>query len=169
MKKVYIASGCFWGVQHFFKQVKGIVEANSGYAQSNIKNPSYRDLIKGRSSAVEAVEVIYDEREITLTKILQLFFRIVDPFSLNRQGYDIGIQYRSGIYVLSEDELAFVQDFFLQKENEFQKEIVVEAQMLENFTLAENYHQDYLLHNPSAPCHINFSVLESEDIKDEFQ
>ncbi len=160
MKKAYFAGGCFWGVEHLFSLKDGVIDVVSGYAQSDIPNPTYLDLTKKRCSAVEAVEIKYDESMISYLELLELFSKAVDLTTLNKQGVDIGIQYRSGIYFTDETEKVIAEKFFASLQKTMEKKIVVELEELKNFTKAEEYHQDYIKKNPAAPCHIDFSILE---------
>ena len=104
MKTIYLAGGCFWGVERYFSLAKGIVSTEVGYANGTKDNPKYEDLKKGLDDASETVKIIYDEKVISLEKILELYLRVVDPYSVNKQGEDEGIQYRSGIYYLDEED-----------------------------------------------------------------
>ena len=160
MKKIYFAGGCFWGVEHFFSLVKGVLETKVGYANSNINNPSYEDLKKHISSASETVEIIYDENIISLKELLELFFYIVDPTTLDKQGHDIGHQYRSGIYYVDEEEKEIINNYIDNIRNNYKDEIVTEVLKLENFYDAEEYHQNYLIKNPSGYCHIGLNAFE---------
>ncbi len=162
MKKAYFAGGCFWGVEHLYSLVEGVEDVISGYAQSNVENPSYNDIVKGRIDAVEAVEITYDESVISYEKLLDIYIKAVDLTTLNKQGVDVGRQYRSGIYCLSEDERLFVENYFKDVQKSMSKEIVTEVEMLINFYKAEEYHQNYIKKHPNVGCHIDFSILEEQ-------
>lgn len=160
MKKIYLAGGCFWGVEHFLSLVKGIKETTVGYANSDIDNPTYEDLKAHRSLASETVEVEYDESIISLKEILDLFFMIIDPTILDRQGHDIGHQYRTGIYYVDENDIDVIKDALNQLATKYDKPIVTELLPLENFTKAEEYHQDYLIKNPTGYCHVDKRMFD---------
>ncbi len=165
MKEVYLAGGCFWGVEKYLGMINGIVATEVGYAQSDIENPTYRDLCEARCSAVEAVKVTYDESKVSLEKILNLFLKIIDPTSINKQGNDRGLQYRTGVYFLESEQETITNDFINSIRNNYEKEIVVEVEKLKNYTVAEDYHQNYLDNNPNGYCHINFANFSEEDFK----
>ncbi len=160
MKKIYLAGGCFWGVEHYLKLIKGVADTTVGYANSDIENPSYEDLKQHRSSASETVEVEYDENIITLKEILKLFFLIIDPTILDQQGHDIGHQYRTGIYYIDESDIPVIKAALTELSGKYDKPIVTELLPLANFTVAEYYHQDYLDKNPDGYCHVDPKMFE---------
>lgn len=166
MKKViYLAGGCFWGVEAYFQLLKGVIDTDSGYANGNFTNPSYEDLCAKRATHVEAVRVAYDDEKISLVKILEHLFRIIDPFSVNRQGGDRGIQYRSGIYYEDEADEMIIKEFIASEQKKHLQKIMVETVKLQHFFKAEEYHQDYLIKNPSGYCHVNFNLIKDEERK----
>ena len=160
MKKIYLAGGCFWGVEHFLSLIDGVKETTVGYANSDIASPKYEDLKAHRSAASETVEVIYDENRISLKEILDLFFMIIDPTILDQQGHDIGHQYRTGIYYVDEEDKEIIEESLKELSKKYDKPIVTELLPLENFTIAEEYHQDYLIKNPTGYCHVNPKMFE---------
>lgn len=160
MKKIYLAGGCFWGVEHFLSLIKGVDSTKVGYANSDIENPSYKDLKAHLSLASETVEVIYDEKIISLKELLDLFYLIIDPTILDRQGHDIGHQYRTGIYYVDDNDLDIINKSIEELAAKYVDPIVVEVLKLENFTIAEEYHQDYLIKNPSGYCHVDPKMFE---------
>ena len=162
MKKIYFAGGCFWGVEHYFSLAKGVISTEVGYANGKIDNPSYEDLKHGRDSASETVEIIYDESMISLNKLLELLLRVINPYSLNKQGEDEGIQYRTGVYYLNEEDRDVILNYFKEHLNDNHK---IEVLPLKKFFLAEEYHQDYLNKNPNGYCHINMAKLLPEERK----
>ncbi|HLT00386.1 MAG TPA: peptide-methionine (S)-S-oxide reductase MsrA [Acholeplasma sp.] len=163
MKKIVVAGGCFWGVEAYFKQIDGVVDTTVGYANGNKENPSYQEVCNGIATHAEAVLIAYDEGKTTLEKILKHFFHIIDPTSLNRQGHDVGIQYRSGIYY--EDEIAkqTALEMIDAMRPLYKKPIVVSVEPLKNFYNAENYHQDYLDKNPGGYCHVDLTNILKVD------
>ncbi len=156
MKKIYFGGGCFWGVEKYFKAIDGVVETEVGYANGKSKNPTYEDIKKGDTGFVEACKVIYDEEKVSLMNLLDKFFEVIDPTSINKQGPDVGTQYRTGIYyVVDSDRIVINKKIELIQPN-YDKRIATEIQPLEVFYRAEEYHQDYLTKNPSGYCHIKF-------------
>ena len=160
MKKIYLAGGCFWGVEHYMSLIQGVQETTVGYANSDIPSPSYEDLKAHRSSASETVEVIYDETIISLKEILDLFYQIIDPTILDQQGHDIGHQYRTGIYYVDEEDKTVIEESLKKLAEQYKKPIVTELLKLDNFTKAEDYHQDYLIKNPQGYCHVDLKMFE---------
>lgn len=156
-KIIYLAGGCFWGVQRYFDQVVGVEKTSVGYANSNIIKPSYELVCSGKTNATEAIELIYDDKKITLEEILNRFFSIIDPTLLNRQGNDRGTQYRSGIYTQELKTLEHIKVFVKKIQVCYDKPIQTEVSELFNYYLAEEYHQQYLLKNPQGYCHIDLS------------
>ena len=162
MKTIYLAGGCFWGVEKYFLLAKGIISTEVGYANGTKINPKYEDLKSGNDNASETVKIEYDESLISLEKILELFIRVVDPYSINKQGEDEGIQYRSGVYYLDVSEQNLILDYF--KKN-LKADYKIEVLPLNRFYKAEEYHQDYLNKNPNGYCHINMAKLKPEERK----
>ena len=159
-KTIYFAGGCFWGTEHYFKMIKGVVGTTVGYANSIIENPSYKDVCSGDTLAAETVKVDYDPSLVSLEFLTRMFFHAIDPTSLNRQGNDIGTQYRTGIYYTDNEDLAEIYKVFEEQRSTTEGEIVVEVKALQNFYTAENYHQDYLDKNPDGYCHLPFTLFE---------
>lgn len=162
-RSIYLAGGCFWGVEAYMERVDGVIDAVSGYANGDDDqpNPSYEQVIRGSGHA-EAVKVTYDADKTDLETILKYYFRVVDPTSLNKQGNDRGIQYRSGIYYTDESDKAVVDAALAKLQNKYQQKIVVENEALDNFYLAEMYHQDYLAKNPNGYCHVDLSLADDK-------
>ena len=162
MKTIYLAGGCFWGVEHFFSLAKGIINTEVGYANGTLDNPKYEDLKHGLDDASETVKVDYDENVISLEKILELYLRVVDPYSVNKQGEDEGVQYRTGIYYQNDTDKQIVKEYFARV---LEKDYKIEVARLNKFFPAEEYHQDYLNKNPQGYCHINMAKLKPEERK----
>lgn len=163
--EIYLAGGCFWGVQQYIKQIDGVVNTICGYANSEIKNPTYEQVCNYQTNAVETVKVVYDENIINLKELLRAFFNIINPCSLNFQAGDKGTQYRSGIYLKSQDQkqLDTIKTYIKNNVQPNYKELVVtQVQILENFYEAEQYHQNYLDKNPNGYCHINVKTALEE-------
>ncbi|MDU4889148.1 MAG: peptide-methionine (S)-S-oxide reductase MsrA [Clostridium sp.] len=155
MKKIVLAGGCFWGVQEYFSRINGILKTEVGYANGKTYNPTYEQVCNDNTGFAEVCYVEYDERIITLKDVLSKFWAVVNPTSLNRQGNDVGNQYRSGIYYFDEDDIADIQESIKELQKKYEKKIVTEVKPLENYFKAEEYHQDYLKKNPNGYCHIN--------------
>lgn len=159
-KTIYFAGGCFWGTEHYFKMIKGVVGTTVGYANSIMENPSYKDVCSGETLAAETVKVDYDPSLVSLEFLTRMFFHAIDPTSLNRQGNDIGTQYRTGIYYTDNEDLAEIYKVFEEQRSTTEGEIVVEVKALQNFYAAEDYHQDYLDKNPDGYCHLPSTLFE---------
>ncbi|PAF42531.1 peptide-methionine (S)-S-oxide reductase MsrA [Helicobacter sp. 11S02629-2] len=151
MEVIYLAGGCFWGVQAYFDKLECVIQSEVGYANSNIPNPSYEDVCRHRSSASECVKLTHTN----LLLVLRYFFKIIDPFTLNKQGNDKGSQYRTGIYSTNEETLVRIKDIVASFQASYSRPFRVEILPLENFYKAEEYHQKYLEKNPTGYCHIN--------------
>lgn len=160
LKTIYFAGGCFWGVEKFMSEIYGVQDAISGYANGTAENPTYKDVIRGEEEFVETVEVKYDPARVSLTDLVSYFFRVIDPTSLNKQGNDQGIQYRTGIYYQDDQDASVLKAVMNQVQEKYDQSIVTEILPLSNFYLAEEYHQDYLDKNPNGYCHIDLSILK---------
>lgn len=159
-KVIYFAGGCFWGTEHFFQQVRGVVHTEVGYANGNTKKPTYKEVTTGTTGFAEAVKVTYDPKEIDFELLLDLFLQTIDPTTLNRQGNDVGTQYRSGIYYVDKEDQFIITQKINELAKQYTKEIVVEVEPLRNFYDAETYHQKYLDKNPGGYCHIGADLFE---------
>lgn len=154
-KSIYLAGGCFWGVEAYMERIAGVVDAISGYANGNTQNPTYKDVLYKNTGHAETVLVYYDPVQVSLENLLFRFFAIIDPLSFNKQGNDIGSQYRTGIYYSAPKDEEVIKQVVAVEQKKYDKPIVVEILPLQNFTLAEDYHQDYLQKNPDGYCHID--------------
>lgn len=159
-RTIHLAGGCFWGLEHLYSVLPGVVSATSGYANSQVPDPTYRQVCTGTTGATEAVEVVYDPQLIALEDLLLWFFEVVDTSQKNRQGNDIGTQYRNGIYWSDPADEKIVRDFVKQRAERSEAPIVTELMPLQNFTPAEEYHQQYLDKNPGGYCHIPSSAID---------
>ena len=162
MKIIYFAGGCFWGVEKYFSMAKGVLDTKVGYANGTLANPTYEDLKHGNDNASETVMIMYDENIVSLEKLLELYLRVVNPYSINKQGEDEGIQYRTGVYFVDMSEASIIKNYFKKELNDDYK---IEVLPLKSFYLAEEYHQDYLDKNPQGYCHINMAKLKPEERK----
>lgn len=162
VKEIYLAGGCFWGTQAYFDQVDGVLATEVGYANGIGENPTYEQVCTGATGYAETTKIIYDPEKINLYQILEHYFRTINPTSLNKQGGDIGTQYRTGIYTQNLDDRQVVQDFFELVRNNYDKDIVVEDKLLKNYYAAEDYHQKYLEKNPGGYCHVDLSLVDKD-------
>ena len=159
-KKIYLAGGCFWGTDHLFSLMEGVEKTTAGYADSRVPYPTYEQVCTGRTGAAETVEVEYDEAKVGLTEILSVYFRSIDPTALDRQGNDIGTQYRTGIYYTDASDLPVIDAFMSAVQRRYSEPLAVEVGPLHNFYPAEIYHQDYLYKNPGGYCHVDPALFE---------
>ena len=166
-RTIYFAGGCFWGVEEYFSRIPGVADVVSGYANGTVENPTYEQVCRHTTGHAETVRVTYDPSVISLKTLAEQLFRIVDPLSVNRQGNDVGDQYRTGVYYTDEADRAVVQAVFDAEQAKLDCKIAVELLPLSCFYEAEEYHQDYLKKNPRGYCHISFSSLA--DVKTEQQ
>lgn len=162
-KTIYFAGGCFWGVQAYFKQLKGVLSTRVGYANGTTAFPKYEDLKAGKADHAETVKIDYDNEVITIEELLEHFLRFVDPYSVDRQGHDVGHQYRSGVYYTDLLDAVDVQAYFSAHLEPGYK---IAIEMLRNFFPAEEYHQDYLDKNPGGYCHVNLNLIKPCEKKD---
>lgn len=160
VKEIYLAGGCFWGVEGYFARIEGVQSAVSGYANGSTESPSYEDVIYRNTGHAEAVQVRYDAERVSLNEILLHFFRVIDPTTRNRQGNDVGSQYRSGVYFTDAADEVVVADALAQLQQDYAEPVVVENAPLQNFQEAEEYHQEYLRKNPGGYCHIDLSLAD---------
>lgn len=159
-KEIYLAGGCFWGVEAFMEKLPGVMDVVSGYANGNKDNPSYEDLVYRNSGHAETVRVSYDLRITDLDMLLDYYFKIIDPTSINRQGNDSGTQYRTGIYYTDPNDKPLIETHLKREQTKYNQPITVEVLPLKRFDLAEEYHQDYLQKNPGGYCHIDLSLAD---------
>lgn len=158
MAEIYLAGGCFWGLEEYFSRISGVLQTSVGYANGQVETTNYQ-LIKETDHA-ETVQVVYDEKEVSLREILLYYFRVIDPLSVNQQGNDRGRQYRTGIYYLEEADLPTINTVVREQELLIGRKIAVEVEKLRHYILAEDYHQDYLKKNPGGYCHIDVRDAE---------
>jgi len=153
IKTIFLAGGCFWCTEAVFQRIKGVQEVLPGYIDGNIKNPAYREVCTGRTGHTEAISIRYDVNHIQLTELLLIFFNTHDPTTLNRQGNDVGTQYRSGIYYSDADQKKISQEVIkqLEKEKVYEEKIVTEIKEATPFYVAEESHHDYFNRNKEQP------------------
>lgn len=160
IKDIYLAGGCFWGTEHFFKQIEGVIETEVGFANGNTENPTYKEVYTDETGYAETVHVKYNPDVVSLNFLLQMFFKAIDPTSLNKQGHDEGTRYRTGIYYTNNDDICIIEKALNDEQKKYELPLVVENLPLKNFYTAEEYHQDYLDKNPDGYCHLPLSLFE---------
>ena len=163
MKEIYFAGGCFWGTEHFFSGVDGVVSAVSGYAQGNPEfkgRPTYEQVYTDTTGFVETVKVCYRPEVVSLHLLAELFFDIIDPLSINRQGHDTGTRYRTGIYYSNEFDLPVLQEVYSAVKARAGQPLAVELEPLRTFYEAEDRHQKYLDKNPDGYCHLPLKTFK---------
>lgn len=158
-KEIFLAGGCFWGTEHYFKQIGGVVETEVGYANGHTERPTYQDVCTDQTGFAETVRIVYDPQRVGLRFLLQMYFRAIDPLSLNRQGHDEGTQYRTGIYYTDAADRPLIDEVFAREQARYDRPLVVEREPLRNFYGAEEYHQDYLDKNPEGYCHLPLDLF----------
>ncbi|WP_423776436.1 peptide-methionine (R)-S-oxide reductase MsrB [Campylobacter lanienae] len=156
LKEIYLGGGCFWGTQGYFDRIKGVEFTQVGYANGKSKDTSYYEI--NNTDHAEVVRVKFNANVVDINEILEHYFRIIDPFSINKQGNDIGRQYRTGIYYNDESLKPIIIEFIRAKQAKFDKKIAVEIEPLKNYVEAEEYHQKYLEKNPNGYCHIDLNL-----------
>lgn len=159
-KTIYLAGGCFWGVQAYMKKLPGILETETGYANGKTEHPSYEEVCKNDTGHAETVRVVYNPEILPLEILLKAFFKVVDPTQLNQQGEDVGTQYRNGVFYIEDADKPVIEEMIEHLKKMYRKPVVTEVKALENFYPAEEYHQYYLDKNPTGYCHINLFDAE---------
>ncbi|PKM52336.1 MAG: peptide-methionine (R)-S-oxide reductase [Firmicutes bacterium HGW-Firmicutes-7] len=162
LKEIWLAGGCFWGVEAYMARIYGVADVTSGYANGNTDNPTYEEVCSHKTGHSEAVHVKYDPQRVSLEALLGYYFKVIEPTMSNRQGNDIGIQYRTAIYYKDEEDRAIISKVIALEQEKYAKKIVTEVEPLAQYFLAEDYHQNYLEKNPNGYCHINFAHLNEQ-------
>ncbi len=162
MKEIYLAGGCFWGIEHLIKQLDGVIDTTTGFANGNpdIIAPTYEQVYTDTTGFAETVRVVYDPSIIGLDTLLGIFMIAIDPTSLNKQGEDEGTRYRTGIYYTDTEDLDFIRRKIDEVAQRYNKPIVVEVEPLREFYAADERHQDYLDKNPGGYCHISPELFD---------
>lgn len=155
LKTIYLAGGCFWGLEAYMEKIYGVADAISGYANGNTENPTYEDVSKKNTGHAETLKIQYDPARVSLDNLLDYYLLVIDPTSFNKQGNDVGTQYRTGIYFTDEKDREIIEKKLEDEQKKYKDKIVVEVEKLSNFYEAEAYHQDYLDKNPYGYCHID--------------
>jgi len=159
MKTIYLAGGCFWGTEHFFRQFPGVKRTQVGYANGKTENPTYQEVCRSGTDHAETVRIDYDEAALPTEQLLDYYFLTIDPLAVNHQGEDYGRQYRTGIYYTDESLLPALRQAMEKEAAKRGAHLAVELRPLENFYPAEDYHQDYLNKNPGGYCHIPRALM----------
>jgi len=159
-KTIYLAGGCFWGTEKYVSAIPGVVETEVGYANGLTQNTSYEDVCHRNTGHAETVRVVYDPGQVSLEYLLNLFYESINPVSVNRQGGDAGTQYRTGIYYVDRNDEETIRKSIAELQTKYDKPIAIEVRMLENYSIAEEYHQKYLDKNPGGYCHIPVEKLK---------
>lgn len=159
-KTIYLAGGCYWGTEHFLKQIQGVRNTTVGFANGNCENPTYEQVCQHTTGFAETVKVEYDADQVSLDFLLSLYYKTIDPTSINKQGEDCGDQYRTGIYYTNDSDLPVIQASVAELAQHYDKPIAIEVMPLRNYYAAHEAHQDYLDKNPQGYCHIDPSLFE---------
>ncbi len=159
-KDIYLAGGCFWGAEHFFQQIDGVVLTEVGFANGHTPDPTYKEVYTDTTGYAETVHIQYDTERVGLRFLLRMFFKAIDPTSLNKQGEDEGTRYRTGIYYTDSADLPKIRNIFDEVQSQTKAPVVVEVEPLQVFYRAEDYHQDYLNKNPDGYCHLPFELFQ---------
>lgn len=160
IKDIYLAAGCFWGAEKYFRQIHGVVSTEVGYANGNIFHPTYREVSTDATGYAETVHVRYNPDVIGLERLLQIYFKAIDPVSVNRQGNDSGSRYRTGIWYTDSKDLPAIQKIYDMVRGDIKQPLAVEVKPLKNFYRAEEEHQNYLDKHPGGYCHISEALME---------
>ena len=159
-KHIYLAGGCFWGTEHFFKQIDGVIETEVGFANGQTDKPTYEQVYTDTTGYAETVHVTYDSDMVSLEFLLHMFFVAIDPTSLNKQGHDEGTRYRTGIYYTDAEDMPIIEQVYAEEQSKYQQPLVVEKLPLRNFYPADEYHQDYLNKDPDGYCHLPRALFD---------
>lgn len=159
MKEICLAGGCFWGAEHYFRNIEGVVSTEVGFANGNTQSPTYEQVYTDTTGYAEAVHVSYDPSKLPLEELIRDFFCAIDPLSLNKQGEDEGTRYRTGVYYSDPDELETISRVFSEEQAKYSEPLAVELQPLTNFFPADERHQDYLVKNPDGYCHLPLKIF----------
>ncbi len=159
MNELILAAGCFWGVEEYFRRTPGILETETAYANGHTENPTYQEVCGHLTGHAEVCRIRYDPSIISLEGILDLFWGIIDPTAWNRQGPDVGSQYRSGIYYTDPEDLPIITASLAKEQEKYKNPICTEVEPLKSYYPAEDYHQKYLEKNPRGYCHIPLPPL----------
>lgn len=158
--EIFLAAGCFWGAEKYLKLIKGVTFTEVGFANGNTENPTYKEVYTDQTGYAETVHLRYDPAVVSLRFLLEMYFKAIDPTSLNKQGEDEGTRYRTGIYYVDPADRAVIDEVMAEESKKYGLPLLVEVEPLRNFYRAEEYHQDYLDKNPSGYCHLPVALFE---------
>lgn len=158
--EIYLAGGCFWGLEKYLSLIPGIEHTQVGYANGKTINPTYEEVCHNNTGHAETVKVVYNPGRISLAELLELYYEVIDPVSVNRQGADAGEQYRTGIYYINDRDLPVIEKSIEKLQQKYEKPVAIEVKPLMNYSPAEDYHQKYLDKNPNGYCHIGPAHFE---------
>lgn len=159
MKEIYFAGGCFWGAEHYFRNIEGVVDSEVGFANGDIPSPTYEQVYTDTTGHAETVRVVYDPERLSLAELVEDYFQAIDPLSVNKQGEDSGTRYRTGVYYKNPEDLVTIKAVFDKVAREYCRPLAVELEPLRNFYPAEGRHQDYLVKNPDGYCHLPLKLF----------
>lgn len=159
-REIYLAGGCYWGTEKYMSSVKGVLKTEVGFANGKTEHPTYQQVCKENTDHAETVHVTYDADALPLKTLLSLFWKIIDPTSINQQGEDIGHQYRTGVYYCCPEDREVIRTSIDELQKNYDKPIAVEVCPLEQFWPAEEYHQKYLDKNPNGYCHVPWDLID---------
>lgn len=159
MKEIYLAGGCFWGAEHYFRNIEGVVDTEVGFANGDTPAPTYEQVYTDTTGYAETVRVIYNPDGLPLDELLRAFFCAIDPLSLNKQGEDEGTRYRTGVYYTDPADLPIAMKVFEEIQAEYSSPLAVELLPLKNYFVADGRHQDYLVKNPDGYCHLPLKIF----------
>lgn len=160
MKTIFLAAGCFWGAQHYLKQIHGVVETETGFANGDTDNPTYEEVYTDRTGYAEAVRVVFDPEVLPLKRLVQLYFDCIEPTSVNQQGEDRGTRYRTGVYYIEPEDRLTIQEVYDDVQRGYSAPLAVEVEPIRNFFPADESHQDYLDKHPDGYCHLPQALFE---------
>ena len=160
MKTIFLAAGCFWGAQHYLKQIRGVVETETGFANGDTENPTYKEVYTDKTGYAEAERVVFDPEVLPLRKLLNLYFDCIEPTSVNRQGEDEGTRYRTGIYYIEPEDYLTIKEVFDEVQRGYSAPLAVEVEPIRNFFPADESHQDYLDKHPDGYCHLPQALFD---------
>ncbi|WP_369282563.1 peptide-methionine (R)-S-oxide reductase MsrB [Oscillibacter sp. GMB15532] len=160
MSEIYLAGGCFWGLEKYLASIRGVNATQVGYANGNTESPTYEEVCHYNTGHAETVKVTYDPAVLPLEFLLDLYYEAIDPVSHNRQGGDVGAQYRTGVYYVSKEDVPVIENSIARLQSRYSRPVAVEVLPLRNFSTAEEYHQKYLNKNPGGYCHIGKAQFE---------
>lgn len=160
MAEIYLAGGCFWGMEKYIASIHGVTSTHVGYANGKTDHPTYEEVCHNNTGHAETVRIDYDPAIVPLTFLLELYYSVIDPVSVNRQGGDHGTQYRTGIYYINAADQPVIEASIAKLQGKYKAPIAIEVKPLINFNAAEEYHQKYLDKNPGGYCHIHKEKFE---------